>query len=669
MSQSSEFAALTTFRKIVDSGRSVLGLIDDFILFSIVYHGYTYFDAEQIISDINDEFNFEMPTSVIRNAIKRLRRNNFIELDKNKGYKNTLTAEKSKELEEYIAEYEAEKEEANKNNHDLIAYVKMKMNDDKIDENKVLHIFRALILGDADHLHEDKKLLNCVGTFILKRDEENSLFVESWERIKSSVIIKEALTYNNDILTEKFNNLSIYMDMEILFDGFGLNGVIYEKMFTDLINLVDKLNNRGCRITLNYFDYTRDDIEFYFKKALEIFDNKHSMWPETTAMQNILNNCRSRSDIIEKKTLFFEFIDNNSITLVNSDIYESSARSSKKIRSLKADEDFLENDYKEKKEISPIVFVDVLRGSRRRNRLTETTHIFATRTKAYLETAINDRKSFDEIPLAVDTDYLINKFWVASGDGFHELNKHSDTVTFVQRLLSEEKRMQISREYKNLLKQEQDTDKSVLQRKIAALRKIESAPENIHSDSFDQNIEEEIEDMLKSKETLTYEITQHKKTKEMLVDVVKSEEETRHVNERLNEKIRIQIEKFSGDLKTLKDKKKDLDQDSDTRSEMYIKLLKLLGLILCFGFCGAIIYFVPKQWQILESWIWVISTSTTVVFAYFSLVIYTKEFSIKKSIVLIENIIKTKTRNINYHRHRFDPNEIDEIEIRINELR
>lgn len=660
MNYCSEFAALTTFRKIVNANKNLYDLIDDFLIFSIIFNEYRSFDAEQIVSDINDEFNFQIPVSIIRDAIKRLRTKKYISLDQTGGYLNELPREVIKEYEQTIKEYADEKEENKTNNRELINYVKDKINNKPVDDLQILKVFRSLILGNNDYLSEDVDIVHYVGTFIIKKNEENSIPSESWELIKSSIIIREALLYNADILAEKFKNLGIYLDMEILFDGFGFNGSIYKQLYDDFKSLVNELNNHGCNISLLYFDHTNNDIEYYFQKALEIFDNRSSMWPETTAMQNILSNCRDRSSIIEKKAEFFQYIKSNDITMVSSNRLDEETKT---IKMNKINDNDYGNDYiyRMSKSILPITYIKILRHSQRTIKLTDTSFIFATRTKIFLNYALEDRKTTNEIPLAVDTDYLISKLWVATGRGFGADKTPNSAVSFVQRVLSNEKRREISQEYKRLLENKDNIDEPNLQIKIAALRQVKSAPENITSISFDVGIDKEIQNLIDAKETLTLEKVKSEKLKKSLEKQMHLQELQEKKNESLNKKIQGQLDKLTVELSQKMQEKERLDIDAKGSTKKIQIIYKTFGIIVIILLSVLIIIFMPKNWQTVAPWTWIIPFICVLFSTYLGAAFFTKKFDLRKIIIKIDNSIQDQCLAKIYKKNNLDLNRIEEI--------
>ena len=76
--------------------------------------------------------------------------------------------------------------------------------------------------------------------------------------------------------------------------------------------------SKNLIIKMCYFKDTEESIEKYFDTALSIFNRGGLASLEQTAMQSIITDCKSPSDIIEKKSDFFKYLKSNGI-LVQAD--------------------------------------------------------------------------------------------------------------------------------------------------------------------------------------------------------------------------------------------------------------------------------------------------------------------------------------------------------------
>lgn len=691
MNLSSEFAALVTFKKLFDEKKDIYDVIEDFILFVIVYEGYRCFDSAQITADVNDEFQLDIPSSVIKESLKNMISKKYIVRDNKNGYESIISEELETFLKAQIDEYEKDKEHHEIIKKELLNYVSNKACISYNSPEEVYNIFRDYVLGIDSFIDHNRDLVSAVGTFILKEIEENPSLSCRWDLIKSSIIIKEGLIYNNDILSNNIKNLTLFLDMEVLFDGEGYNGKIYQDLFLSLMTYINKLRDKGCTLHLKFFDDTEDRINAYFNKALDIFDNRSSLQPETTAMIDIVTGCHNRSDIADKKSKFFHFLDVNKIKIDYARAYKSEIDKyplSISNCTYKDEFDFESSSDTQFNYIYPLEYINILKRGSREKKISESKYIFVTRTKYLLDGADRERNSRNEVPLAVNLDYLINHFWVASGDGLGGQGGFSNTSSFVQRVLSDEKRKEIFKEYIKLKDNKDSLDDVLVKKRIAALRRIDSKPENMNSRSFDFGIDEEINEMLESKQNLSIEIHEHKQTKDMLekeqIMSRRQKAKNRKTHNKLLKQKKYSKEKESENkqLKQLLDKsidilKKDIDKLTNEQNKLdsiicnkyknRLLFYRLLFILLSVSYIISTIIFVPKYWDVLEPVTWVLSSSVFVL-GYLFLAIRKKTLNIKLIVELIAKKLHMNLTEKIYMRNNFNIQDITQKQEELNSL-
>ena len=688
MNLSSEFAALCTFRAMLDENKSYDNLIDDFVEFSIIYNGYSNFDSPRIQKDILEEFNFDKPISIIKGSLRKFVLNGYLKRNEKDGfYMYAFSKEKESEFKKLIQDYEREKQSNEEENNKLFEYLQRKVELTDEIKSKSLDIFRSLILGIDDFHDDNKGLVESIGCYILQRNEQDSNLGKSWVLLKTSVIIREALLYDNDLITEKFKNLTIFLDMEVLFDCYGLNGSIYKQLFNDFYKLVEILNSKGCNIHLKYFDYTYEDIESYFSMALRIFDNRSVLYPATTAMENIVNGVSNRSLIIEKKAEFYNCIDCKGISKFLTYLYIDSAKKTK----ISGERDISEDNdayvYRHEKGIMPLRLIKAMRRGSVNTKLTDVEFILMTRTRIFKQYALSDRKKANEIPLAVDTDYLVNRFWFACGKGLSDVSVDITSVPFIQRMLSEDKRMQIFQKFNELKAQENKSDIDIkdIKLRIQALKTIENLPESINANSFDQSVEDEIEALLESKENLSFEKIEHEKTKNELkqqqeekeaisLELEKQIQEKNEVesknrvyqekNKNMEHKVDSILIEIETELSDLHKNKKQADETIPRKFRKYSLVIK----IVCFLICLAIPFFIffkviLPNWNEAEAWVsWFIPVVADIVL-FFILYIFLKKIPTKENLIKrIENKFYDKYQQRYYKKHNINIERIKKLE-------
>ena len=140
-------------------------------------------------------------------------------------------------------------------------------------------------------------------SFLIK-NKENQDFKNQIDTIKEGVVLYTGIKFNTNI-TEVGSwkyDFTIFIDTEILFHYAGYNGELYKSLFNDFYSYVKEVNaNNPNRIKLMFFKEVKIEIENFFRTAEDIVEGINSAIIENTAMNTIVNGCKSKSDIVEKK--------------------------------------------------------------------------------------------------------------------------------------------------------------------------------------------------------------------------------------------------------------------------------------------------------------------------------------------------------------------------------
>ena len=470
---------------------------------------------------------------------------------------------------------------------------------------------------------------------------------KSLENIKSNTIIRQGLIYTPEVLENPFKNMNLFLDMEILFDGYGFNGEIYKQLFNDFITLVNELNQKGSKISLCYFDCTKQHIENYFNKAKEIICNRGTMFSETTAMDNILKDCYDPAGIVLKQSAFFDFIKKQNIQLIDMGRYENTLKTVKvnEIR-VPTGEDFdREFIYRGNKSLRPLCYIKLLRAGSPSEDFTTLSHLFITRTRYFILNAEKDRKK--NISIAFHLDTIINDFWFANGNGLKEAYSiPTNTVSFIQRILSSEKRKEIIQTYQLIKKSDKTPEE--LHREVAALKCLTSLPEQMTSHSFDSTVEEEMRELLDSKENLFLE---EKKTNNMV------------------DKLGQEINEKTMELMELSSKRKDADNLISLKHPSFSLKIRLFIFSILTAFFSVIIYLIAKNWgEWGECLTWIVSVSIPFILNFLLYVFRIHIPGIKKIFMVIDSKSKEHLKKKIYKKNSVNTQRIDVLERDIEKL-
>ena len=101
----------------------------------------------------------------------------------------------------------------------------------------------------------------------------------------------------------------------MLFHFIGYNGDLYKRLFDDFLDLVKEVNRKARKeiIKLRYFPEVENNINKFFTIAQRIADGKETLDPSNTAMGMIVTGCNDGTDVITKKSQFFDSLRKSSI--------------------------------------------------------------------------------------------------------------------------------------------------------------------------------------------------------------------------------------------------------------------------------------------------------------------------------------------------------------------
>ncbi len=72
------------------------------------------------------------------------------------------------------------------------------------------------------------------------------------------------------------------------------------------INNASRKKSGNSLIKLKYFSETKDEVDEFFRVAEQIVRGEAVLNPYNTAMNQLVNGCKSPSEINTKKTLFYK---------------------------------------------------------------------------------------------------------------------------------------------------------------------------------------------------------------------------------------------------------------------------------------------------------------------------------------------------------------------------
>jgi hypothetical protein len=484
-------ASVALFRKLYDNERDSYDVLADFIRAAINITSLWSFTVDECSKALKDNFGFKIPTAVLKSCLKRRLKD---ELELSHGiYGITAKFEKSETLEDEIRLAQEEQDHIILELIDFVSDSKerpLSFND----ENTLRDDFRQFFLGGAKPgaYHVD------IGKFILSKSRD-SAFTKKLNHLEEGLILYQGIEYSPDIGTINSwrSDYSIYLDTEILFWANGYDGVLFESLFKEFIELVKEVNlkaSKEAKIHIKYFPETKQEVDSIFSAAEHLFKERRYADPSRTAMQHLLSDCKSRSDIIAKRGMFYSLLDRYNITQeADLDYYNPPKFNCESRETLEAlASEFTEvADEKIANTLKFFTKINYLRGGVSNRGLEHSKAILVSGKNLSRNLAWHSKVMQTEgsIPFSTDLDYLTERFWFKLGKGFGGNTKSLvsfDVVARAQIILSTQVSSKVSGEFKELIRrvetgQMQTNDANFI---IADLKTKTVKPEDLSAESI-----------------------------------------------------------------------------------------------------------------------------------------------------------------------------------------
>jgi hypothetical protein len=438
-------ASLATFKFFYDKDMDIYSIISEFIK-DTLYKSKESLELEKVKKYLYDNYNFDIPLSVIKTALNKLIQSSNVERLENKY--SLISADDIRRF----SEIEISNNDFSLTHQKIIESImsfitKIDSSYNVVKEDLVNDFFKYIT-----NSYEDTKYKKYIAMF-LANDNDSSKVKDLIQQIKDGEILLTGLSYQqdpNEIEIYKLRkNLTIYIDQELLFSSIGYNGELYKEIFNDfliLVNGINNIRNNKGKVLLRYFSETKKDIENYFYAAENIvtrseIDKIRSV--KNNAMRNILTGAIEKSDIVSKKSNFFKFLREKNILEDDSETFESIINKNNYQFNIYTDEmkdRFLlrgneENDFSNYTRI--LSMINLIRKGKSSGSLENVGAIFLTAKSALLNLSWDPdvhEKDMD-VPLVTTIDFMINRFWFKTQKNITNFKPRSFDIALQAKLI------------------------------------------------------------------------------------------------------------------------------------------------------------------------------------------------------------------------------------------
>lgn len=572
-------ASLAVFRDLYNQKKDIYCIIAEFIKLAIAEDALSTFNLQQMVNIIKQKYGFDLPIAIIKRALGKL---DFLNKDKSS---YTIKKDITFDADEIRKNTQNEDAENQKVIESLHKYVENKL-DKKLSTQETMELcndFCSFIIDDTNSL----KYGQYISQFIIEQSEDKAL-VSQLNQIKQGVVIFVGLNYNADFNTiDKLDTpLHIYLDTEIIFHMFGLNGDLYKNLFDEFYKLVQEINQKSKKtiIKLKYFAENKDEIDSYFKIAERIVRKEEQLNPSKQAMCNIVNGCFDATQIIEKKAELFKTLSDKNITIDTQEHYYDKEINWNFLIESKSFYEYKDDDTSEKdidRKVKLLNYISIKRGYKNQSIFRTIGHILLSANKVTFNIAFAPSvKEANNIPLATNLSFLTNRFWMSLNKGLSNLSTLNsiNVISKAQMALSARINDNVGKLFSQFIEDDKigkfDTEKK--KALLAELHKSTISPDDLNSNNADTYV-----DILSINDINTFiaekELSETKNQK-ALNNTIKQMEEMKELLKRTQEEHDLQASEQNtiiknAALKILSNRNKEEEEEYKKQENDYIKEL------------------------------------------------------------------------------------------------
>lgn len=479
-------ASASVLRTLYDEKKDIYDVLVEFIKQTISARSLSAFSSTECVRYLDEDFGFSLPEAIVKSCLKKRLVQAEMLTHKNGIY---CTTEKLISNSTFNTDFQKSRSEYDEIITRIIKFC---------GENGLFNIQRMDIEESLESYltrpDKNDKFLKEIAKFIITFDSEPG-FKEKLDRIEEGLIIYAGIRYSPDLSTlgSWRGDLTIFLDLEHLFNATGLNGTLYKTLFDDFNELVHEVNRnkKGGKIELRYLDETASDIESFFYAAEKIIERKGIIDPSKTAMMNICNGCQYKSDVITKKADFLTKLSrlriNQEQRLDYYSIPEFNVESSNTLEGISSElAEYNVNIDDISSTLKIFTKINFLRKGNSNLPIDRVTSIFLTESRLPMNIAFSHHvhDGNGAIPFATNIEFLTEKLWFKLNKGFAGKSKKPisfDPVIRAKMIISNQISKSVSSIYRELSDKYEkgEIDKDSLVRIHHEINTAPSRPEDV----------------------------------------------------------------------------------------------------------------------------------------------------------------------------------------------
>jgi len=453
-------ASVALFSELYNQQKDIYDVIGELIKASMVLEGIWALDATKATEILADSFDLDIPQAVVKTTLsKRLTRDQGAL--RYEGGSFYLKDEQLRQNTTLVSAFQALKKKQTSVIGSLETYIEEQIGAiSREEKDEAVAAFFEFLSGNT----RQSKYLAYISAFVM-RNKGDPKFVSGLNEIREGLVLYDGVRHTPNLDSAGVWNepLLVFLDPEHLFNALGYNGVLYEQLFSDFHRLSKQARVRGRKqISLWYTNSCRDEIDSFFHVAELIVQGKASPLPGKPAMEEILNGCSKKSDVLAKKSRFIAALKRlgvrNDSSFTDSINPEFNIESQGLLQQLEEDIKGAGIAFDQQKCISTLRTFSAINAVRRGDSKTSFERSKAVLLTGSLQTRFLSlhpevRYPSNGIPFATDLDYITNRLWFRLGIGLSKrLSPPSslDVLAKAQVVLASQVNEQISKKYEEV---------------------------------------------------------------------------------------------------------------------------------------------------------------------------------------------------------------------------
>jgi rRNA-processing protein FCF1 len=453
-------ASAALFRQLHENRRDVYDVLSQFICTSITLNSSWHFNVTEITKQLQVDFGFKIPEAVVKSCLRNRLKRRGVLTSRQGVFSVTSDFDTSDTI---IKKFESVKNEQESIKDELIEYVAAKSGDELTGESKkqlMADFYSFFINGardSANAIHISKFIVN---------NSKNTKVTTRLNTVEEGLLLYNGIYYSSGLMNHEpwKNDFQLFLDTEVLFDAVGLNGTIHQKIFLEFNALIRELaerSNKKVKIELKYFEETKREIEDFFYAAEKLVQKNQQPDPHRSGMLSIVNGCKFVTDVVAKKSYFFDKLRQFKITPEEMEDYYSNPvynmESMSRVEQIKSQNPDYEND-KIADVLRIFTKINFIRRGNNNRGFESCGALLVTGKKITRNIAycIANENGDRQAQFAYDIDFITERLWFRLNKGFGgdaRLPTTFDVVARAQVILSAQAGDKVTEEFKNLKKQ------------------------------------------------------------------------------------------------------------------------------------------------------------------------------------------------------------------------